>query len=91
MVILRGPVGRPQLRAMAAAVFVGILALAVAFPVLNFAEGHYDFAVPTRYALPLLPIIGYVLARSLRDRGLLLIGAVLPALAVFDQVSTNQF
>ena len=91
MVVLQGPVGRPQLRAMAAAVFVGILALAVAFPVFNFVEGHYDFAVPTRYALPLLPIIGYVLARSLRGRGLLLIGAVLPALAVFDQVYTNQF
>jgi hypothetical protein len=91
MVVLQGPVGRPQLRAMAAAVFVGILALAVAFPVFNFVEGHYDFAVPTRYALPLLPIIGYVLARSLRGRGLLLIGAILPALAVFDQVYTSQF
>jgi len=39
----------------------------------------------------LLPIIGYVLARSLRGRGLLVIGAILPALAVFDQVYTNQF
>jgi hypothetical protein len=91
MVVLQGPVGRPQLRAMAAAVFVGILALAVAFPVLNFVEGHYDFAVPTRYALPLLPIIGYVLARTLRGRGLLLVGVILPALAIFDQVYTNQF
>lgn len=91
MVLLQGPVGRPQLRAMAAAVFVGMLALAVAFPVLNFVEGHYNFAVPTRYALPLLPIIGYVLARALRGRGLLLIGAILPALAIFDQVHTNQF
>jgi hypothetical protein len=76
---------------MAAAVFVGILALAVAFPVLNFAEGHYNFAVPTRYALPLLPIIGYVVARAMRGRGLLLVGVVLPALAVFDQVHLNQF
>ncbi|HEY1445278.1 MAG TPA: hypothetical protein VGF51_10285 [Acidimicrobiales bacterium] len=91
MVVLQGPVGRPQLRAMAAAVFVGILALAVAFPVFNFAEGHYNFAVPTRYALPLLPIIGYVVARAMRGRGLLLVGVVLPALAVFDQVHLNQF
>jgi hypothetical protein len=91
MVVLQGPVSRPQLRAMAAAVFVGILALAVAFPVLNFAEGHYDFPVPTRYALCLLPIMGYVLARALRGRGLLLVGVALPALALFDQVYTNQF
>jgi hypothetical protein len=76
---------------MAAAVFVGILALAVAFPVFNFVEGHYDFAVPTRYALPLLPIIGYVVARALRGRGLVLVGVILPALAVFDQVYQNQF
>src|SRR6185312_5068590 len=73
MIVLQPPVGRPQLRAMAAAIFVGILALAVAFPVLNFVEGHYDFAVPTRYVLPLMPIIGYVLARSLRGRGLMLV------------------
>jgi hypothetical protein len=91
MVVLQPPVGRPQLRAMAAAVFVGILALAVAFPVLNFVEGHYDFAVPTRYALTLMPIIGYVLARSLRGRGLMLVGVILPSLALFDQVYTNQF
>ncbi len=91
LLVLQGPVGRPQLRAMAAAIFVGIIALAAAFPLLNFVEGHYDFYAPSRYALPLLPIVGVVLVRAVRTRGLLLIGIVLPALAVIDQLSTGQF
>jgi len=91
LLVLHGPVGRPQLRAMAAAIFIGIIALAAAFPLLNFFEGHYDFYAPSRYALPLLPVVGVVLVRALRTRGLLLIGILLPALAVIDQVSTGQF
>lgn len=91
LLVLKGPVGRPQVRAMAAAVFIGIAALAAAFPLLNFVEGHYDFYAPSRYAVPLLPIVGVVLARALRTRGLLLIGIALPALAVIDQLATGQF
>lgn len=91
LLVLQGPVGRPQLRAMAAAIFIGIIALAAGFPLLNFIEGHYDFYAPSRYALPLLPIVGLVLMRAIRVRGLLLIGVFLPALAVIDQLATGQF
>jgi hypothetical protein len=91
LLVLQGPVGRPQLRAMAAAIFIGIIALAAGFPLLNFIEGHYDFYAPSRYALPLLPIVGLVLMRAIRVRGLLLIGVLLPALAVIDQLATGQF
>jgi hypothetical protein len=62
------------MRAMAAAIFVGMIALAIAFPWLNFIEGHYDFNAQARYALPLLPLVGFVVVRSLRTHGLLLIG-----------------
>ena len=78
LVVLAGPVARRPLRSAAAAVFIGVVAFAVALPLLNFAEGHYDFYTPARYALPLLPIVGLVLARSMRLRGLVLVGAVLP-------------
>jgi hypothetical protein len=91
VLILRGPVARPQLRAMASAIFVGIIVLAAAFPLLNFVEGHYDFSAPARYALPLLPIIAVTLVRALRTRGLFLVGLVLPAAAVIDQVATGKF
>jgi hypothetical protein len=41
--------------------------------------------------VPFLPIVGVVLARTLRTPGLLLIGIALPALAVIDQLATGQF
>jgi hypothetical protein len=91
LVLLRGPVGRPELRAMALAIFVGIVTLAIAFPLLNFAEGHYDFAAPARYALPILPIVGVVAFRALRARSVLLVGVVLPGLAVIAQLVGGQF
>jgi hypothetical protein len=69
----------------------GILALAAAFPLLNFVEGHYNFYAPARYAFPLLPLIAVTVVRALRTRGLLLVGLVLPAMAVIDQVATGQF
>jgi len=91
LLLLQGPVGRPRMRVMASAIFVGMIALALVFPWLNFIEGHYDFNAQVRYALPLLPLVGFVVARSLRTRGLLLIGIALPALAVIDQVAAGQF
>ncbi len=90
LVVLAGPVARRPLRSAAAAVFIGVVAFAVALPLLNFAEGHYDFYTPARYALPLLPIVGLVLARSMRLRGLVLVGAVLPGAAVVAQVVAGQ-
>jgi hypothetical protein len=91
LLVLKGPVGRISQRAGAAALLFGIVALGVAFPLLNFIEGHYDFYTPQRYALPLLPIIALVVVRAMRTRGVLLVGIALPALAVVDQLVTGQF
>jgi hypothetical protein len=91
MLVLKGPVGRISQRASALAILFGIVALGVAFPLLNFIEGHYDFYTPQRYALPLLPIVALVVVRTWRTRGVLLVGIALPALAVIDQLVTGQF
>ena len=91
LLVLKGPVGRISQRASALAILFGIVALGLAFPLLNFIEGHYDFYTPQRYALPLLPIVALVVVRTLRTRGVLLVGLVLPALAVIDQLVTGQF
>jgi hypothetical protein len=91
LLMLKGPVGRISQRAAALAVFFGIVALGVAFPLLNFIEGHYDFYTPERYALPLLPIVAFVAIRAMRTRAVLLVGIALPALAVIAQLATGQF
>lgn len=90
LLILRGPVGRISQRAAALAIFVGVAALALAFPLLNFIEGHYNFQTPPRYFIPLLPIIGLVVVQAVRRRGLIVLGLVLPALAVIAQLATGQ-
>jgi len=86
VVLLRGTSRKPQLRAAASAIFVGVVALGIAFPLLNFIEGHYDFATPSRYALSLLPIVGVVVARTWRAQALLFVGVLLPGLAVIAQL-----
>jgi hypothetical protein len=91
VLVLKGPVGRISQRAAALAILFGIVVLGLAFPLLNFIEGHYDFYTPQRYALPLLPIVALVVVRTLRTRGVLLVGIALPALAVIDQLVTGQF
>jgi hypothetical protein len=91
LLVLKGPVGRVSQRAAALAIFFGIVALGVAFPLLNFIEGHYDFYTPQRYALPLLPIIAFVAIRAMRTRAVLAVGIALPALAVIVQLVNAQF
>jgi hypothetical protein len=91
LVALRGPVGRISQRATALAIFLGIVALALAFPLINFIEGHYDFYAPSRYALPALPIIAVLVMRTLRTRAVVIIGILLPALAIGFQLTTTQF
>jgi hypothetical protein len=91
LLVLKGPVGRVSQRAAALAIFFGIVALGVAFPLLNFIEGHYDFYTPARYALPLLPIVALVAIRAMRTRGVVAVGIALPALAVIAQLVNGQF
>jgi hypothetical protein len=91
LLLLKGPVGRISQRAAALAVLCGIVALGVGIPLFDFVLGHYDFYAPPRYALPLLPVIAIVMVRTLRTRGVLLVGIALPALAVIDQLVSGQF
>lgn len=91
ILLLRRSAEDPRIRAAALAIFTGLAVLAVAFVMLNYVQGHYDFPAPPRYALPILPILGIVVARSLRLRGLLLVGLVLPALAIVAQLVGGQF
>lgn len=91
VLLLRGVVEDQRVRAGALAIFAGVVVLAVAFVLLNYQQGHYDFPAPQRYALPILPILGIVVARAVRLRGLLLIGLILPACAVIAQLVGGQF
>jgi hypothetical protein len=91
LIVLKGPPADSRMRALASAIFVGMIALAVFFPLLNFVQGHYNIAAPARFALSLLPIVGFVVARASRLRGLLLIGLLLPGLALVAQLVGGQF
>jgi hypothetical protein len=91
VLLLRGVVQDSRVRAGALAIFAALAALAVAFDLLNYAQGHYNFPAPPRYALPILPILGIVVARAMRLRGLLIVGLVLPACAVIAQLVGGQF
>ena len=68
-----------------------MVGLAVFYPVLNYLQGHYNVPGAARFALPLLPIVGFVAARASRVRGLMLIGLLLPALALVAQLLGSQF
>jgi hypothetical protein len=91
VLLLKGVVQDQRIRAAALAIFAGVAALAVGFVLLNYVQGHYDFPAPQRYALPILPILGIVVARAMRLRGLLVVGLILPACAVIAQLVGGQF
>ncbi len=76
-----GP-GRPW----ALAGCIGLLGAAIAVPVLDFVQGHFNFGAPARYGLPLLPMVAVVFARSLTRRGLAIFGVLLPAGAATVQL-----
>lgn len=82
---------RPELRRLCIAVVTGLVALAVFWPTLVFIQGHYSFDAPARYALPLLPIIALILARSSRRIGLVAMGVLLPAAAIVWQLAIAKF
>jgi hypothetical protein len=90
-VALRGPLDGSASELPPFAIFLGIVALALAFPLINFIEGHYDSYAPSRYALPALPIIAVLVMRTLRTRAVVIIGIILPALAIGFQLTTTQF
>ena len=90
VVLLRDSAVAPRLRSLAAAIFIGVLALAAAYPTVNAFVGHFDWGSAERYTLPLLPLVGIVVARTLRPWGLLVVGIALPGLAVIVQLVNGQ-
>ncbi|HET6963791.1 MAG TPA: hypothetical protein VFH58_03400 [Acidimicrobiales bacterium] len=70
------------LRALAGGTLIAAVALDVGFPLLDYLQGHFNYYAPSRYLLPLVPILAYVVARALRPAALVVVGVVLPALAV---------
>lgn len=70
------------LRALAGGTLIAALALDVGFPLLDYLQGHFNYYAPSRYLLPLVPLLAYVVARALRPASLVVVGIVLPALAV---------
>jgi hypothetical protein len=78
-------------RALAISAVVGLIALALGWPLLLFIQGHFNYAAASRYALPLVPLIGLLAARSFRDRSLVGVGIVLPTAAGVSQLLVDKF
>jgi hypothetical protein len=72
-------------RAEAWGIIAGLAVLVVGWPTLVYIQGHFDFSAPTRYALPLAPLIGFILIRALPRRALLAVGVLLPLAAALAQ------
>jgi len=73
-------------RSAAIAVFVGLAALAAGYTLLFYFEGHYNYYSGARFALPVLPIIAFVVVKAVRRSGLLLMGVALPGSALLVQL-----
>jgi hypothetical protein len=80
-----------ETRALAIASLWGMLAIAIAWPLVTYVQGHYNFSANVRYGLPLLPLLSMVAIRSVRQFGMVVLGIVLPASAVISQLVSNRF
>jgi hypothetical protein len=69
-------------RALAVGIFTALMVLAVGFPLLDYFQGHFNFAAPARYDLVLVPLLAYVAAKALRPALVAVVGVVVPALTV---------
>jgi hypothetical protein len=92
ILVLKGPpAGSARLRAMAFAVVLGFVLVTAGANVLSWFQGHYIVNIGSRYGIPILPILGLVLVRALRVRGLLLVGLLVPGAALIAQLVQGQF
>jgi hypothetical protein len=76
----------PWVRPASIGIVVGLVALAIFFPMYQYLEGHYNFYGPPRYGLPMLPIVALVIVRSVRSSGLVTMGVILPSAAAAAQL-----
>ena len=75
------PLARPDslwIRGLAAGILIGILALAIGVPLYLFLRGTRTSRAGARYALALLPLIGYAIVCGCRRFGIIVVGLVLP-------------
>ena len=79
------------LPALAVGTIVSMVVLAIACPLLDYFQGHFNFATPTRYTLAFTPLLAYLAAKSLRSGYLVLLGVVVPALAVVSTFNGHPF
>jgi hypothetical protein len=80
-----------EARIMATGAVAGVIALAVGFPVVTFLQGHYNEAADTRYAIPLLPLIGLAIARGTRRFGAASVGILFPFAAAMIQLTVLKY
>jgi hypothetical protein len=80
-----------RLRGLSAGVLIGLVALAIGWPLLVFVQGHYNFPANVRYAIPLLPVIGYLIVRGCRRFGLVAVGLVLPVGCAVLQLAIGKY
>ena len=78
-------------RDMAVAVTVSIVVLGVGFPVSEYVSGHYDLGAWARYAIPLLPLIAYSIARGCKRVGVAVVGVLLPIAAAIVQLAVLKY
>lgn len=70
--------GRRGGQALAMGTLIASVAMAVAFALFTWAQAHIDGATSVRYGIVVLPLLGYLAARSLRPAGLYILGVVMP-------------
>ncbi len=88
------PIAGPQalsVRGLSAGVLTAILALAIGWPLLVYLQGNYNFAADARYAIPILPLAGYVVVKGCRRFGVIAIGIVLPVSSAILQLVIGKY
>ena len=91
LLLNRGGDRNRALQALAVGTLAAAIALALGFSLLNYFEGHFNYYTPARYFLPLLPILGYLVAKSLRPVPLVFLGVALPGLATISAIFGHPF
>lgn len=82
---------RRALPALAGGTLAALVALGLGFSLLDYFQGHFNFVIQARYVIAIVPLLAYLLARSLRPSGLVLVGVVVPALAVTSTLIGHPF
>ncbi len=80
-----------RLRGLSAGVLIALAAIALGWPLLVFVQGHYNFPANVRYAIPALPVVGYLIVRGCRRFGLVAVGLVLPVGCAVLQLAIGKY